>query len=48
MTDPATRDRLAALQARLTRPTPCPLEGQEAIDLAPRYEQPTLDEETPP
>ena len=31
MTDPATRDRLTALQARLAQPTPRPLEGQEAL-----------------
>lgn len=48
MTDPATQDRLTALQARLAQPTPPALEGQEAINLAPRYEQPTLDEDTPP
>jgi hypothetical protein len=48
VTDTATRDRLVALQARLAQPTPPALEGQETINLAPRYEQPTLDEDTPP
>jgi hypothetical protein len=48
VTDPATRDRLAALQARLAQPTPTPLEGQQTIDLTPRYEQPTLDEDDQP
>jgi hypothetical protein len=50
LSDPeaAVRARLAALQARLGQPTPPALEGQETIDLAPRYEQPTLDEDTPP
>jgi hypothetical protein len=36
--------RLAAVRARLDQPPPPALEGQETIDLAPRYEQPTLDE----
>ncbi|NUS25080.1 MAG: hypothetical protein HOV92_12770 [Streptomyces sp.] len=31
MTDPAVRDRLTALQARLTQSTPAPLEGQQTI-----------------
>lgn len=31
MTDPATRDRLTVLQARLGQPTPRPLEGQQQI-----------------
>lgn len=46
MTDPAVYARLDGLQAALSRPTPPPLDGQEAIDLTPaaRYEQPTLDE----
>lgn len=48
MTDPAISDRVAALQASLAQPTPEPLEGQETIDLTPRYEQPTLDEDDLP
>ncbi len=47
MTDPAVHARLSALQARLTQPTPDALEGQETIDLRPRYEQPALDEANP-
>ena len=31
MTDPATYARLTDLQARLTQPTPRPLEGQQQI-----------------
>lgn len=47
MSDPeaALRARLTALHDQLVRPTPEPLEGQQAIDLRPRYEQPTLDED---
>ena len=50
MTDSVVQARLCSLQKRLTEPTPAPLDGQETIDLnpAPRYEQPALDEETPP
>ena len=33
MTDPSVYARLDGLQAALSRPTPPPLEGQEAIDL---------------
>jgi hypothetical protein len=47
VTDPAVHARLTALHDRLTQPTPEALEGQETIDLTPRYEQPTLDEATP-
>ncbi len=32
MTDPVVHARLAALQARLTQPTPAPLDGQQTID----------------
>lgn len=32
MTDPAVHARLTALQARLTQPTPAPLDGQQTID----------------
>lgn len=39
--------RWEALEAALSRPTPPPLPGQETIDLTPRYEQPTLDEDEP-
>jgi hypothetical protein len=39
------RRRLEALEARLGQPTPPPLEGQQALDLIPRYEQPTLEED---
>jgi hypothetical protein len=39
--------RLAAVRARLDQPAPERLEGQQAIDLSPRYEQPTLDEDDP-
>ncbi|MFF9287554.1 hypothetical protein [Streptomyces griseosporeus] len=41
--------RIEALEARLEQPTPPPLPGQQTIDLTPRYEQPTHDEDdTPP
>jgi hypothetical protein len=40
--------RLEDVKARLEKPTPRPLEGQQAIDLTPRYEQPTLDEDDQP
>ena len=40
MTDPATRDRLTALQARLALPTPRPLEGQETIHVGDEDDQP--------
>jgi len=33
VTDPSTRARLSALQERLTRPSPAPLDGQQAIAL---------------
>jgi hypothetical protein len=33
VTDPAVHARLTALQDRLGKPTPAPLDGQEAIDL---------------
>ncbi|MFG2970838.1 hypothetical protein ACGFZS_46975 [Streptomyces sp. NPDC048288] len=33
MTDPGVYARLDGLQAALSRPTPAPLDGQEAIDL---------------
>jgi hypothetical protein len=39
--------RIEALEARLAKPTPAPLDGQQAIDLNPRYEQPTLEEDAP-
>lgn len=44
---PADTARLDAVRALLTQPTPAPLEGQQAIDLSPRYEQPTLDDHEP-
>ena len=37
--------RIEALEALHQQPTPAPLEGQQAIDLTPRYEQPTLEED---
>lgn len=37
--------RIEALEARLAQPTPEPLAGQQTIDITPRYEQPTLDED---
>ena len=37
--------RIEALEALHQQPTPTPLEGQQAIDLTPRYEQPTLEED---
>ena len=50
MTDPeggAVYARLAAVRARLDQPAADVLEGQETIDLAPRWEQPALAEEDP-
>lgn len=49
MSDPegAAYTRLAAVRARLDQPAAAVLDGQESIDLAPRYEQPTLDEGGP-
>lgn len=46
MTDGALYARLDGLQAALSRPTPPPLEGQEAIDLDDAQEAP--EEATPP
>jgi hypothetical protein len=40
--------RIEALEARLEKPTPRPLEGQQTLDLTPRYEQPTLEEDDQP
>jgi len=40
VTDPAVRDRLAVLQARLTQPTPAPLDGQETIPVDDDPDQP--------
>jgi len=45
---PADIARLDDVRARLTQPTPAPLEGQQIIDLSPRYEQPTLDQDDQP
>lgn len=45
---PADTARLDAVRALLTQPTPPALEGQQTIDLTPRYEQPTLDEDDQP
>lgn len=42
---PSEHARLEELRARLTQATPAPLEGQQTIDLTPRYEQPTLDDD---
>lgn len=40
--------RLEAVESQLRQSTPPALEGQQAIDLTPRYEQPTLDEDDQP
>ena len=40
MTDPAVYARLTALQDRLGKPTPAPLDGQQAIDLTQPPEDP--------
>ncbi len=39
--------RLEAVEAVLAQRTAAPLEGQQTIDLTPRYEQPTLEEADP-
>lgn len=40
--------RLDDVKARLAQRTPRPLDGQQALDLTPRYEQPTLEEDEHP
>lgn len=40
--------RLEAVEAQLRQAAAAPLEGQQTIDLTPRYEQPTLDEDDQP
>ncbi|MFF7795580.1 hypothetical protein [Streptomyces sp. NPDC007991] len=40
--------RIDDVKGRLEQPTPRPLDGQKAIDLTPRYEQPTLEEDDQP
>lgn len=40
MTDPSVYARLDGLQAALSRPTPSPLEGQEAIEVEDAQETP--------
>lgn len=39
--------RIEDVKALLEKPTPRPLDGQQALDLTPRYEQPTLEEDAP-
>jgi hypothetical protein len=40
--------RLEAVEAQLRQSPAAPLEGQQTIDLTPRYEQPALDEDDQP